>query len=316
MNFIPFRNSLEALMDFQELQYFLAIVKHRNLTKAAQELYISQPTLSKFLQKQERELGGKLFRKNGHQYTLTFLGQRYLEYAQKVITLNQDWKKELSDMRSSFEGELNIAIPPMRSACLIPQLLPEFHKLHPGVHINFYEQGHNIQDALLTDVKLDFAILSDWQAHPDLTYELLKAEEILLVLRPDHPLASRAIPRDGCRYPWMDLSLLSQEPFILHFPDQNTGRNARELFQQYHLQPSIPFLTRDSHTCIQLASLGLGACFAPESYVQHAARFWPLHVFSVGKPPIINPLVIAYRKNSYLSTFAQDFIAITKKQLK
>lgn len=302
-------------MDFQELQYFLAIVRHRNLTKAAQELYISQPTLSKYLQKKERELGGKLFRKNGHQYNLTFLGQRYLEYAKKMLALDQDWKKELSDMRSSFEGELNIAIPPMRSACLIPQLLPEFHKIHPGVHINFYEQGHNIQDTLVTDVKLDFAILSDWQSHPDLTYELLKEEEILLVLQANHPISCHGVLREGYRYPWLDLSLLAQESFILHFPEQNTGRNARELFQQYHIQPPVPFMSRDSHTCIQLAAQGLGACFAPESYVQHATTFWPMDIFSVGDPPIINPLVIAYRKNSYLSTFALDFIAVTKARL-
>lgn len=102
-------------MNFQEQEYFLAIAKHKNLTKAAQELYVSQPTLTKFLQKLEKNLGGKLFRKEGHTYNLTFLGQRYLAYAQKIATLNQDWEKELLDMRSSFKGELNIAFPPMRS---------------------------------------------------------------------------------------------------------------------------------------------------------------------------------------------------------
>lgn len=303
-------------MDFPELHYFLAIARHQNLTKAAQELYISQPTLTKFLQKLERELGGKLFRKTGHRYNLTFLGQRYLEYARKATALHQDWQKELSDMRSSFKGELNIAFPSMRSVCLIPQLLPEFHQLHPGVRINICEHGCGIQDELLTNVKLDFAIFSDWQPHPNLSYEPLKTEEILLVLHSGHPLASRAVPKEGCRYPWMDLSLLADNPFILHAPDQNTGRAAQQLFEQYHIQPPVPFLTRNSQTCIQLASMGLGACFAPESYVQYLALFWPMHAFSVGDPPNINRLVIGYRKNSYLSTYAQDFISIAKTSLR
>ena len=132
-------------MDFQKFEYFLAIARHQNLTKAAQELYISQPTLTKFLQKLEAELGGRLFRRNGHTYNLTFLGRRYLEYAQKALALNQDWEKELQDMRSSYKGELNIAFPPLRSASIIPQILPEFHRIHPGVHINLYEQSHLIQ---------------------------------------------------------------------------------------------------------------------------------------------------------------------------
>lgn len=302
-------------MEFTNLQYFLAIAKHKNLTKAAQELYISQPTLTKFLQKLEGEIGGRLFRKNGHQYDLTFLGQRYLEYARKITTLNQDWLKELSDMSSSFEGELNIAIPPMRSACLIPQFLPAFHEKHPGVHINFFEYGRLIQDKLLTEANLDFAILSDWQAHPNLNYETLMTEETLLILRPGHPVCEKAIQREGCRYPWLDLSLLADEPFILHFPDQNTGRAARQLFDQYHIQPPVPFRTSNNQTCIQLAAEGLGASFAPESYVRHTAPLWPMEIFSVGEPPLFNRLVIAHRKNSYLSTYAVDFIQIAKSCL-
>ncbi|MDO4323536.1 MAG: LysR family transcriptional regulator [Lachnospiraceae bacterium] len=302
-------------MNFQKFEYFMAIVKHRNLTKASQELYISQPTLTKFLQKLEKELGGKLFRRNGNTYDLTFLGQRYFEYAQKALTLNQDWEKELKDMRSSFEGELNIAFPTMRSVCIIPQILPEFHKAHPGVRINIYEEGHSIQDSLLADGKLDFAIFSNWHPVPGLTYETLTPEEILLVLHSDHPLAAHAVQRESFRYPWLDLSLLADAPFILHFPDQNTGRAAEQLFEQYRIQPPVHFRSRNSQLCIQLASQGLGACFAPETYVRHTASVWPLQAFSVGNPPITDKLVLAYRQNSYLTTYAQDFIEIARNCL-
>lgn len=302
-------------MDFQKLEYFMAIAKHKNLTKASQELYISQPTLTKFLQKLEKELGGKLFRRNVHTYDLTFLGQRYFEYAQKVLTLNQDWKKELQDMRSSFEGELNIAFPPMRGACIIPQILPEFHKVHPGVRINIYEHGYSIQDSLLENGKLDFAIFSNWHPVPGLSYETLTLEEIVLILHSDHPLASCGIVREGCRYPWLDLSLLADNPFILHFPDQNTGRAAAQLFDQYQIQPPVHFRSRNNQLCIQLASEGLGACFAPETYVKYTSALWPLQAFSVGNPPLVNKLVLAYRQNSYLSTYAQDFITIARRCL-
>lgn len=302
-------------MDYTDLKYFLAIAEHRNLTKAAQELYVSQPTLTKYLQKLEKKMGGKVFRKNGHQYDLTFLGQRYLSYARKVLTLNQDWEKELSDMRSSYEGELNIALPPMRSACLIPQFLPEFHQLHPNVRVNFFEHGHSIQDHLVNDANLDFAILSNWQEHANLKYEHLKTEEIILLLPPDHPLKKQSIVRPDRTYPWLDLQLFSDYPFILHFPDQNTGRAAQLLFEQCHIQPLVPFRTRNNQTCVQLVSEGLGATFVPEEYFWHTARFWPTLPFSVGDPGQYNDLIIAYRKNSYLSTYAVDFINIVKKTL-
>ena len=303
-------------MYFQEQEYFLAIAKHKNLTKAAQELYVSQPTITKFLQKLEKNLGGKLFRKDGHTYNLTFLGQRYLAYAQKVVTLNQDWEKELLDMRSSFKGELNISFPPMRSMCIIPQILPEFHKLHPAVHINFYEQGHNIQDSVLSDGKLDFAIFSEWQPHPNLSYEHLIDEEIVLILPKNHELTEKAVYRDGFRYPWIDLKLLADTPFILHFPDQNTGRSSEQLFEQYNIQPPVPFRTRNSQLCIQLTAENLGVCLAPETYALHSSSMLPISICSVGEKPIVNRLVLAYRKNSYLFTYALDFIKIAKTCLK
>ena len=297
-------------MEYTNLEYFIAIAEHHNLTRAAEALYISQPTLTKYLHKLEEELGGKVFRRNGYQYDLTFLGQRYLDYAKKVLALDQDWKKELSDMRSYYKGELNIALPPMRSTSLIPQLLPRFHELYPGVCINFFEYGHSIQDKLISDTNLDFAILSNWQEHPKLNYEHLCNEEIL---RTAHPLASKAILQNACRYPWLDLSLFADTPFILHFPDQNTGRSAQRLFDQYGLQPPVPFRTRNNQTCIQLASQGLGVTIAPEGYVKYASSFWPVDAFSVGNPPLQNDLVIAYRQNSYLSTYAQGFIALAKE---
>lgn len=111
-------------MDVEKFHYILCIAKHQNLTKAAQELYISQPTLSKYLQKLEREFDGKLFSRSGNSYTPTYLGRRYMNYAKKMLALHQDWEKELSDLNALKEGELNIAFPLMRSSCMIPKILP------------------------------------------------------------------------------------------------------------------------------------------------------------------------------------------------
>ena len=302
-------------MDFQKFEYFIAIVKHRNLTKAAQELYISQPTLTKFLQKLKQELGGELFRRSGHHYDLTFLGQRYLKYAQQALILDQNWEKELKELHSSYEGELNIAFPSMRGICIIPRILPEFHKTHPGVNINIYEESYSIQEVLLTDSKLDFAIFSKWQPLIGLAYEDLAQEEILLVLPTDHPLASSGIQREGSNYPWIDLRMFADNPFILHFSDQNTGRAAAQLFEQYHIQPPISLRSRSSLLCIQLTMQGLGVCLAPETYVQYASSIWPLCAFSVGESPLVNKLVLAYRQNSCLTTYARDFIEITRRVL-
>lgn len=302
-------------MNVQELNYILCIAKHQNLTKAARELYISQPTLSKHLQKLERELDGKIFSRSGNCYIPTYLGRRYMDYAKRMLELDQDWQKELSDLNSYKEGELNIAFPLMRSSCMIPKILPIFYKKYPGIKVNFLEEAYAIQERLLLDDQLDFAIFNEAVPHPKLDYEVLAKEEILLLLAPEHPLAAYGMKRERCRYPWLDLKIFENEPFILNFPDQTTGKMALELFQKYGIHPPVPFHTRNPQVCALLSQQGLGASLIPENYVKSMKFEQEPLCFSVGDAGVFTTLTIAYRKGAYLPSYARDFITIAQENV-
>lgn len=302
-------------MNFQELNYALSIARYQNLTKAAEELYISQPTLSKCLQKLEREMGGKLFSRSGNTYVPTYLGRRYLEYARKVLALNQDWERELKDMNACMDGELNIAFPLMRSSCMVPSIMKVFHKKYPGVRVNFMEEAHAIQEKLLLNDELDFGIFNETRPHPKLSYETLLREEILLVMPPDHPMAGRGMKSSEMKHLWMDLRLLEKEEFILHFPDQTTGQLALELFETWGIKPQVSVRTRNTETSVRLCMEGMGLCFVPETYIKNMRFDTPPACFSVGKKGVFSTLTIASRKGAYLPSYAQDFIKIAQEQL-
>lgn len=300
-------------MNIQELNYVLCIAKHQNLTKAAQELYISQPTLSKFLQKLEREVDGKLFSRSGNRYLPTYLGRRYLEYARRMLELDQDWQRELLDLNACREGELNIAFPLMRSSCMVPRILPVFHEQYPGIRVNLMEETYAIQERLLLDDQLDFAVFNEARPHPRLAYEELLREEVLLMLPPGHPLAARGVQREGFSHPWMDLRLLAEQPFLLHFAEQTTGRIAQELFAYYGIQPPVVLRTRNTQVCASLCQQGMGACFVPQRYAAGMHLDRPPLCFSVGEQGAFSPLTIAYRKGAYLPSYARAFIRIAKE---
>ncbi len=300
-------------MNIQELNYVLCIAKHQNLTKAASELYLSQPTLSKYLQKLERELNGKLFSRSGNRYIPTHLGRRYMAYAKRMLEVNQDWERELMDLNACQTGELNIALPPMRSSCMVPRILPIFHEKFPGVRVNLLEESYAIQERLLLDDQLDFAVFNEGRPNPKLAYEELLQEEILLMLPPNHRLVDQGVQRKGMNYPWMDLRLLSDESFILHFAEQTTGSIAQSLFDFYDIRPHVLFRTRNTQACAMLCQQGLGACFIPQQYV--AGLHWeqPPVCFSVGENGTFSRLTIAYRKGVYLPSYAWEFIHILKE---
>ena len=300
-------------MDLQDMRFALSIARHQNLTKAAQELYVSQPTLSKCLRKLEEEAGGKLFTRNDSRYCPTCLGEQYLEYARSVLALEGQWRQKAAAINGCREGELNVALPLMRSFCMVPQIVPAFREMYPGFLLNLYEESTGIQEKLLLDAKIDFAIFNDPLPNAKLEYEPLVREETVLVLPPECPLAEKAQVRAGRRWPWIDLALFAQEPFLLHAPEQSTGWIALELFRQYGINPPVVLRTRNVETMLLLCEKGVGVCLSTENYIR-AMRFDRMPVCcSIGEEGVFTTLQIAYRKGTVLSGPARDFIALARE---
>ena len=110
----------EEIMDFKDLSYVVAIAKHQNITKAADSLFVTQPTLTKFLQHLERDLGQKLFRKLGNRFILTYAGERYVEKAIELLNLKKELDQEMRDIVKNNAGSLKIAFPTMRGTYMLP----------------------------------------------------------------------------------------------------------------------------------------------------------------------------------------------------
>ena len=93
-------------MDFKELEYFSTIAKCGNLTYAARQLYVSQPTLSKFLQKLEEDLGLVLFQRGSRRLELTYAGQRYYAHVERILSQKREMDAEMMDILRSDRGVL------------------------------------------------------------------------------------------------------------------------------------------------------------------------------------------------------------------
>ncbi len=106
-------------MELKEARYILAIARHKSISKAAEALFISQPSLSKYLKNLEQQLGTRLFDRIGNGYFPTYVGERYLHYAEKIVEYGLEWDTELDDIMHQNHGRLNIAIPIMLGNSII-----------------------------------------------------------------------------------------------------------------------------------------------------------------------------------------------------
>ena len=160
-------------LDFKELRYIASIARNQNLTKASQELYISQPSLSKFLHNLENSMGVKLFDRLGNKFVLTYAGERYLEYAERILLIKKDLDDEMNDISALRDGRLNIAFPQTRCSYMAPAILPEFKRAYPNVRVNLFEASSNELEKMLLNGNVDIAIFNGPVNHPELASEIL-----------------------------------------------------------------------------------------------------------------------------------------------
>lgn len=301
-------------MELKEARYILAIAEHKNIGKAAEALYISQPSLSKYLKNMESHLGSPLFYRRDNSYLPTYLGERYIYYAREIASFGSEWEREYDDITHREHGRLNIAVPIMMGSTMIQPTLMKFHNQYPYVTINVMEAVNFVAETSLKDHSIDLTFYNVHEFPKLLDYEILRKEEIVLILSAAHPLAEKASPQPGFAHPWIDLSLFAQENFILLYPDQNTGGIALNLFKDYQINPPILLHTRNSEMSIKLAVEGLGIAFAPESYYHMvaAASSHPSVCLSIGKIPVVTTTIAAYQKDRYLPQHARDYMEIIK----
>jgi len=299
-------------MDFRELSYIVAIAKHQNITKAADSLYISQPTLTKFVQNLEKELGQKIFRRIGNKFQLTYAGEVYVSKANEILLLKKELDHELNDIIKSNIGILKVSFPVMRGTYMLPCTLPIFYSLYPNVRLDITEANSAVLESLLLNGETDLAFFNLPIKNDNIDYEIISHEEIVLILPPDHPLAGSAVVREDCKYPWIDFQLLKNEKFILQRSSQRTRQIVDELFQQNQMKPNIILETRNIQASLILVTKGYGAGFICETHLKHITTDIKPLCFSIGTSCTTVDFVAAYRKNTYLPYHAEEYIKIVR----
>lgn len=180
-------------MELRVLNYFLMAAREENITKAAQLLHITQPTLSRQLMQLEEELGVKLFRRSKHSIILTDEGMRLKRRAQELVSLAEKTKREF-EQKGQISGEIAIGSGELKSTQLLAELLFSFRQKHPLVQYEIYSgNSDNIKERIERGA-LDFGLLMEPVSISK--YEFLRLpvkEEWGVLVREDSVLAKKKV---------------------------------------------------------------------------------------------------------------------------
>lgn len=301
-------------MDFRELNYVIAIAQYQNITKAAEVLFVGQPTLSKFLKALENDLGVKLFQKQGRKYVLTYAGERYVEKAEQILRLKRDLDSELSDIIQHNIGVLKVGFPTMRCSYMLPHLLPAFQRVYPNIKV-LISEGHSEElDSKILKGDVEIAFYSQpGVPYPSLEYEVLGEEELLLCTHKNHPIEKLAAPNPSSPYPKLEISDIKDEKIIMMLPSQRTGQIIASHFHEQGINFEDVIYTSNMSAIIGLVAAGYGIAFLFEPHLKYQAVAHEIDCYSFGPQRMVSNFVAAYRRNSYLSIYARDFIELVRR---
>lgn len=306
-------------MLFRNYDYFIAIADAGSLTRAAERLYVSQPSLSQYLKRLEASLGVELFDHGSSPLRLTYTGERYYQYAKEVKQLEENVQKEFQDIQSEKSGRIRLGVPLWRSACLLPDVFPAFHQQYPDIRLVLTEAPAEALERALVEDKLDLAIVNLPRSlnYETLTSEIICEERILLAAPSRHPVIQRLLQDCRCvsGYPVAPLEVLRHIPLVLTKPGQNLTHEVMYALGKHHIEPDLLMETGNLSMGINLAAKGMACTFVPEEGAKICQRPGAVTYFVVDVPELVWDLGAVYRKGAYVSRLARLFVESVKEQL-
>ena len=287
-------------LELLQLKYFQTVARLEHMTKAAEELQIAQPSLSKTIARLEEDLGVPLFDRKNRQLQLNQYGRLFLERVNRVFLELNEGKRELEELLERGQTQITLAVSIPR---VLPQLVSSFLKTFPDIKFQQVLESTSSMKSLLEKAEIDFCISSVEIVGTDIVWEPLMTEQIYLVVPPDHPLARREK---------IYLHEVKDEPFI----SMNTGfgfRNVTDDFcREAGFVPNIAFEGDEPVVIGDLVRQGLGVAFVPEiSWLDNANPF--PNKLEIIEPKCQRTIGLGWSKRRYLSDTAKQFRQYVKE---
>ncbi|MET4205043.1 LysR family transcriptional regulator [Bradyrhizobium sp. LA6.12] len=275
-------------LQFYQVRYFLALARTLNFTRAAEQCNVTQPALTKAVQKLEQELGGALIHRERHLTQLTELGKMILPTLEKIFAATEAVRLQARGYQKKTIAPLKIGLVPSVSAALITELLLELARIIPDLRVDLREADANGLVAMLLDGEINAALVGDAVELPErIDRWRLFEERYVLVLSQKDPMARQTA---------ISLQELHEVVFLERVGCDVAGRFKQACFVD-HPGPKVVHRSDQERHLQQMASAGFGAILAPE----HAPRLPSLAAIPIEGDPVrreVQLLAVAGRQYS------------------
>ena len=304
---------------FKNKEYILAIVREGTFSKAAEKLFVSQPSLSATVKRLEEKLGAPIFDRTTTPVGLTELGREYVKCATEIEQREEDFKLFINRCTNLTAGEVKIGASSLFSSFLLPSMIEGFRNAYPLVTVRIFE--NNTKDLLreLAEGDLDIVIDNAVIKAENILSSEYSREMILLALPDTMPISEKLakisfsaeeIKNDRHRLDDRAATLdeFSALPFIILNAENDTGKRAINLFKKHSIKPNVLFKLDQQITAYNISSSGMGACFVSDVLVKNAPTSQNMRYFKLADNETNRSIYIYRKSNRYYSVACQKFV--------
>ncbi|HJB06900.1 MAG TPA: LysR family transcriptional regulator [Candidatus Enterocloster faecavium] len=295
-------------MDTKQIQYILKVAECQNITRAAEQLFVSQPALSHFISKAEEELGAKIFNRGTTPLTLTQAGERYVKTAKMILSLQESLKQEIENLKDCRSGEITLGLSDMRATTMLPFILPEFRRLYPNVTIRTVESSSKDVENNVRSGVVEIGIIPLYDYGQDLSSSVLYDEELLLVSSSDLP------SNHGGSRNWVSIGDMTGCDFILLKRGNRIRRAVEAIFLEHGVKPRTTVESSNNMTVYMMAAAGVGLAIVPDSVVRIMNPLRIPRVYSIGKGGFHWNIGAIWREDMVLSGAHTQLIRLLKNR--
>lgn len=290
-------------MNLKHLYFFRELAYTEHMAKAAENLSISQPSLSYAIEHLESDLGVPLFEKDGRNIRLTAIGKIYLNYVESSLTTLNEGKKMVSQLLDVRQGHVDVGFTYTLGQELVPELVTVFQKdmANKSISFNFYQNNTEELVKKLIAEKYDMVFssyieqLNNESIKTKLAYVPVAKQELVLVTPRNHPLA---------KYSSIFLNQLGNYPFINFSRNSGIRPLIDKLFQNNDIHPNVKAEIEEDHAIVGFVQHGYGIALIP-----HLSQLNPdlVHIAHIKEPEAFNTIYLISKADHFLPPSTAKF---------
>lgn len=310
---------------FEGMRYVYEVYKEMSFSKAAGNLFISQPSLSAAVKKTENRIGFPIFDRSTTPIQLTQLGREYIRSTERILDIEKSFERYVNDLQDLKTGTISIGGTNMFASFILPPLLSAFTERYPLIEVNLVEDSTTELEDRLFAGNLDLVI--DNTVMDESVYEkIFFCEEHLLLTVPKKYESNDAAGNYALTFediesgrhldhdfPAVNLNLFKNDPFLFLKSGNDTRTRADRICHNNKFVPRIKLKLEQQITAYHLSSYGMGISFTGDLLIKHTKGNDALVYYKLDHSAAARAVNFYYKRNRYLSRAVSEFLRLVNR---